>query len=299
MTLIPGWRSRIRSTCSGKKRRCTEQCPFHRITFALRSLFGRLPALQLVGVPHHHLVEPNPHVVAGVASQMLVGKKEDLTVACKGPLHGRASVAAGAHCSAALAHKGLDDRRRIHVGQRRDALPVVAGQSQAYKLLPGIFHLRDIGHIGHRAARIQVRQYHLLLGPRQNIGRLGHEVHTAEDNVASPGLRGQLREPPTVTLIVGKLDHFVALIMVPQHDTLLAQNFPGGTNASVHRVIRLDEVIVQGAHSVRNDCCHHCLSAFSLRHHRACENGDVESAILRLQRMHMPLQAPPTGMLKP
>ena len=145
--------------------------------------------------------------------------------------------------------------------------PSFAGQAEAHELLPGVFHLRDLGHVGHRAAGVQIRQNHLLVGTRQNIGGLGHEVHAAEDDVASLGLRGQFGEPPTIALIVGKLNHFVALVVVPQHDTLLAENLAGGANASIHRVVRQDEIIVQGTRRVRTNCCSHVLSAFSFRRH--------------------------------
>ena len=51
------------------------------MTLALRSRSGGLAALQLIRVPHHHLVERNAHGVAGVASQVLIGQEEDLLVA--------------------------------------------------------------------------------------------------------------------------------------------------------------------------------------------------------------------------
>src|SRR5476649_2579160 len=92
-------------------------------------------------------------------------------------------------------------------------------------------------------------------------------MYAAENDVASPGLRCQFGEPPTVALIVGKPDYFVALVVVPQHNTLLPEDFAGSTDTSVARVIRQDEVVVQGARRVRSNCSSQSLSAFSSRRH--------------------------------
>jgi hypothetical protein len=60
------------------------------------------------------------------------------------------------------------------------------------ELLPRLLDLVDVGHVRHRAARIEVREDDLLVVVGEHVGRLGHEVHAAEDDVL--GLRSLLRE---------------------------------------------------------------------------------------------------------
>ena len=70
--------------------------------------------------------------------------------------------------------------------------------------LPRLLDLVEVGHVGHRAAGVQVGEDHLLVVAGEDVGRLGHEVHAAEDDVV--GLRpflGQPDEPERVTPGVG------------------------------------------------------------------------------------------------
>ena len=65
------------------------------------------------------------------------------------------------------------------------------------QLLPGLLHLVDVGHVGHGAAGVEVGQEHLLVVPGQDVGRLGHEVHAAEDDELGLGAgRPPVRESP-------------------------------------------------------------------------------------------------------
>ena len=62
------------------------------------------------------------------------------------------------------------------------------------------------GHVGHRAAGGEVGQHHRLVVAGEDVGRLGHEVHAAEDDVLGirPGGR-LLGELEGVTGDVGEL----------------------------------------------------------------------------------------------
>jgi hypothetical protein len=88
-------------------------CGWRRAVFS-----GPWPALQAPGVPDRHLLQRNAHRIAGVAAQVLVGQKQDALAARKGPLEGCARIGRGADQPAALAAKGLDGGRGVHVGQR-------------------------------------------------------------------------------------------------------------------------------------------------------------------------------------
>ncbi len=60
---------------------------------------------------------------------------------------------------------------------------VCSGDPGSLELLPRVLDLGDRRHVGHRAAGGEVGQDHRLLVARQDVGRLGHEVHAAEDDV--------------------------------------------------------------------------------------------------------------------
>ena len=63
------------------------------------------------------------------------------------------------------------------------------------ELLPRLLDLVEVGHVGHRAAGVEVGEDHLLVVAGEDVGRLGHEVHAAEDDVVGLGpLLGQHRE---------------------------------------------------------------------------------------------------------
>ena len=101
-------------------------------------------------------------------------------------------------------------------------------------LVPGGFDLVDGGHVGHRAAGGHVGQHDghalaaalgQLLGPiGQDVGRLGHEVHAAEDDAAAiAAVGGHLAELIAVAAQVGEGDHLVLLIVMAQNQQLRAQ----------------------------------------------------------------------------
>ena len=57
------------------------------------------------------------------------------------------------------------------------------------ELFPRVFDLIDRCHVRHRTSGTEVGQDHTLRWFSQDVGRLGHEVHAAKDNVLSVGLR--------------------------------------------------------------------------------------------------------------
>ena len=56
--------------------------------------------------------------------------------------------------------------------------------------LPGLLDGVDVGHVGHGAPGVEVGQDHLLVGAGEDVGRLGHEVHAAEDDVVGVAALG-------------------------------------------------------------------------------------------------------------
>ena len=63
-----------------------------------------------------------------------------------------------------------------------------------------------------------IRQKHRTAAG-ENIGRSGHEMHTAEDDELGPRLRGgQLRQFQTIPGEIGVADDVVVLVVVAEHD---------------------------------------------------------------------------------
>ncbi len=164
-------------------------------------------------------------------------------------------------------------------------MPFVVGHSEIDQLLPGVFHLRDLGHVGHGATRVQVWQNDGLPRPGQDVGAFRHEVHAAEDDVAAFGLRGHLREAIGIATAISKADDFIALVMMPKNDALPAQGSLGGRNTAVHGAIGKYQIVFERAgYRFDNRCCSHFLSLPSVPATRlrldeklTPWNGDVES----------------------
>ena len=105
-------------------------------------------------------------------------------------------------------------------------------------MLPAIFDLCNLGHVGHRAACIQIGKNCQLTGPGQNVGTLSHEMHATEDDVPAPSGCGLLRKFVGVAAKVRKADDFVALIVVPENQQIPAQGVFGRSNAFIHGAVR-------------------------------------------------------------
>jgi len=154
------------------------------------ALFDLLPRVaserRVVRVPESHLVEWDAHRAGRVAAEVLVGKKEHSLGAGKRPVEYGPGVARRADDAAVATAEGLETRGRVDVGHGRD----VGGVDHPAEVGPGVFHLLDRGHVGHRAAGGDVGEHDRhppaaagrnLLGPvGQDVGRLGHEVDAAE-----------------------------------------------------------------------------------------------------------------------
>ena len=77
----------------------------------------------------------------------------------------------------------------------------------------------------------------------QHVGALRHEVHAAEDDELGVGMRADLpRELVRVAGVVGELDHFVALVVMPEDDEPAAERRLGGGDARVHLLVGQAEV---------------------------------------------------------
>ena len=124
-----GARPRNASTCSGRKRWCTEQWPFHSRNVASLQSASVSPPRSRRGFQHAHVVVRVAHREAGVATEVLVGEEQHLGCrprrpsACgpERPLEHGAGVGRGAHRAAVLADERLQRGRRVHVGDRDEA----------------------------------------------------------------------------------------------------------------------------------------------------------------------------------
>jgi len=179
-------------------------------------------AVGQVGIPHQHVFQRDAALVAGPASQMLVGKEEELGAARQRPLHDVRRIGRGAHDAAVAAAERLEIGRGIDVRDRRIDLGLIAVEHLA-QFPPGARHLGEIGHVGHGTAGGQIRQDRHLLGLRQDVRDLGHEMHAAEDDVARGSLCGEPGELERIAGEIGVPIDVGALIVVAQDHRLLAQ----------------------------------------------------------------------------
>jgi hypothetical protein len=85
--------------------------PFPENHLRVEHLLDGLAAVHLVRIPHDHLVERNPHLVRGVAAEMLIGQEQDALAAFPRPAQRRGAVGRSTDDTAALAHERLDRRR--------------------------------------------------------------------------------------------------------------------------------------------------------------------------------------------
>ena len=273
----------------------------------------RLAPLQAPRVPNHHFVQRNPHGVAGVAAQVLIGQKQYPLAAGKGPLKGRVSIGGGADQPAAFPAKGLDGGGGIHIGQRHGLI----GQAEVLERLPTGFYLGDFGHIGHGAACVQVGQDDLLPRAAEHVGALGHEVHAAENNVFGVGFSGNPGELVAVARGVGKADYFVALIVVPEQERGRAQLGACRRNARVHGMVGKRQIIFKTATAasrlsdrhgiVKNQV--HCIPPSVLLALWGQRTGMLKANMAAVDALTFPEltgvtpdasgKSPPTGLLQP
>lgn len=106
--------------------------------------------------------------------------------------------------------------------------------------VPALGDLLGGGHVGHRAARGEVGEDDLLVVAGEDVRGLGHEVHAAEHDVL--GLRAGRRVPGQLEGVTGhvrELDDLVALVVVAEHEDLVAELL-------LRRAGTLDQVRVGG-----------------------------------------------------
>ncbi len=84
------------------------------------------------------------------------------------------------------------------------------------ELIPRLLDRVEVGHVGHRAAGVEVGQDHLLVGRGQHVGRLGHEVDPAEHHELGLARRREAGQPERVAPSVGPAHHLVPLVVVAE-----------------------------------------------------------------------------------
>ena len=188
------------------------------------------------GVPHRHVRGGVAEVERGVAPEVLVGEEQDLVAACRAPVLGierprqhRSRIRRGAHRPAVASDERLQRRRRVHVGDRHDP----TGVGHFAECGPCLFDSLDVGHVGHRAAGIQVGEQHLLVGLGEDVGRFGHEVHAAKDDEV--GLRAvcrDARQAERVAAHIGPGHDLVTLVVVAQNEQPLTERRLRGRDTS-------------------------------------------------------------------
>ena len=97
-------------------------------------------------------------------------------------------------------------------------MSVIAGDR-----VPGLLDLVEVGHVGHRAAGVQVGEDHPLVVAGEDVGRLGHEVHTAEDDVGGLAVGREPGQLEAVAPGVGPLHDLVALVVVAEDQQPVAE----------------------------------------------------------------------------
>src|SRR5438067_4510257 len=204
-------------------------------------------AIDHVRIPHHHLRKWHSELVSCVASEMLIGKKKNFWGFRVGPFECSACIRGGANQPAAFAYEGFNGRGGVHVCQRSNAAAVPPNHSESLQLLPAVFYLADFSHVSHRAPCIEVRQNHLLIRSREDICAFRHEMHAAKDDVTSIRLRGNLGKLVRIPSVIGKADHFIALIVVSKNEAVATELATSLGDAVIHRMIGEDEIIIQRA----------------------------------------------------
>ncbi len=78
---------------------------------------------------------------------------------------------------------------------------------------------------------------------RQDVGALGHEVHTAEDDELGLGvLRHFAREAERIADVIGELDDLVALIVMTEDDEPAAERRLRGGDAAIELFVGQAEI---------------------------------------------------------
>ena len=257
---------------------------------SLLQLLAGHAAVRLVRVPEDAFVEGQAELTdRGVAAEVLVGQEQHLAGAVDAsglverPPQRGLRVGRRADRPAVPAGERLDGRRRVHVGDRTDDLGDAVAE-HVEQLVPRVLDLADAGHVGHRAAGREVGQDHRLLVRGEDVGRLGHEVDAAEDDVrrVRPG-RGLLGQLEAVAGHVGELDDLVTLVVVAEHEHRVAERGLGLASAS-HQAGVGGSRQVAGALDTALGGQLAALSEHEERHQRG-----AGVSVLRRDRGHLPI----------
>jgi hypothetical protein len=186
--------------------------------FAFSICSRREAALFQVGVPDHHLVERNAHLVAGPAAEVLVGEEQHLLALGEGPVEDLRRVGRGADDAAVGAAEGLEVGGGIDVGDRRHLL---VGIEHGGQFAPGALDLGQAGHVGHRTAGGEVGQDRNLLGRDRMSATSAMKCTPQKTMCFGFRLRGQARELERIAGDVGVGIDVGALVVVAEQDTSL------------------------------------------------------------------------------
>ena len=111
--------------------------------------------LRFMWVPHGHQVVRDTHLERSVATQMLIGKKEDSAAPAKMTIPKRLSHCCSCKRCRHACHRTLSDLPRIDVSHRGH----VFGVDDFAQLSPCRFDLANRCHVRHRTSGCHVRQH--------------------------------------------------------------------------------------------------------------------------------------------
>ena len=164
-----------------------------------------------------------------------------------------ARVRRRAHGAAVPSDERLQRGGGVHVGDRHQLLDV-GDRGQG---VPRLFDRVDVGHVGHGATGVEVGEDHLLVVGGEDVGRLGHEVHTAEHDVVGGAVVGrQPGQPEGVAPGVGPAHDLVALVVVaedhqPRPERRLGRRDPCGQGVVGCAGVALGERRLDSEHEER------------------------------------------------
>ena len=115
-----------------------------------------------------------------------------------------------------------------------------------------VLDLIDRRHVRHRTSGTEVGQDDTLMVFAKDIGRFGHEMNAAEDDIFGLGLRRHYRKLVAVARQIGVADNVVALVMMAENDDALAQFLAGRLDPLVHLRVGHREVIFENLCSFKN-----------------------------------------------
>src|SRR5665647_2472269 len=198
ITLTSGMVARAAATASSEKRPCTEQCPRHKITRAARTCSRVSPPAGLCGSNTTQSCRERPSSRTAVLRPRCWSGRNSTFASPPTP-----PCWSNAHCIAVFALLDV-------------------------QIVPCVLDLGDCGHVRHGTSRGQVGQHDVLMVCREDVGRLRHEVHAAEDDVCRLRACGRfLGKLEAVARHIGELNDLVALVVVAEDEDLFAEGSLG------------------------------------------------------------------------